>query len=1058
MIKLKKKVILSALCAILIIATTISVGLIIVNASNNQSATWSGETIDAGYSLGTVLNVPKRLVTVGEASATATHVIIFPDGSSSYADSVTLTQSGNYELVYTAKVNDRAYNDSYAFNVLNALYSVSDAESSAEYKSELENTRYETTNGVMVSLVKGDALTFNQLIKVEDLINGNYFVEGLIYPESIGASGFSRLTFTLTDVNNPELYVNITLGERLVVDERFGEAYAYAGGNGQSMVGVQTDGSGNYQKHFTDDGFGQSIYLPFRGKHTIGMPEGVPNYTYEVYADDYPFRLSFDAETKEIWHSTNYNNTIDGKDYDQTKEPSKDDVHKTSSNWNKFVTDLDNPTYYKTLWSGFESEYVRLTVSADKYNAKYAQFCITNVIGMDLSDESFEITSVPTITVSNVPEEMPEAKVGMTYPLLSATAFDVYSEEVEVRTNVYYNYFGENKIAVKMEDGKFHVPYEGHYAIVYSATNHVGNTAEKILWVYASDDVQSIDVKIGEHITTSKIGIYIPYASAELSGGSGDKSVKVYARHKDSGDVISTKNGFVPEKTGVWEVVYEATDYIGQVTTKTYEISVGENADPVLNEEIVLPEIFVSGGRYNLPEIYGDVYSGNEKTKVLCKVKVTDANGTKEYDAGAEYLPNVNSNGENIKVTYSCNGKELYSENVKAVVPYSGTTLDFGTYFVSDNAIGEKTEQGYLLTAKDGVSNISFVYANPIVATGMEITLRCPVKTAKYDQITVTLIDSLDSENAIRATFKQVDGKVKLFVGDKVYETANSFSSDAFDLQLKYSDNNFVFAELQFPVSTTVNGEKFEGFKSDKVYISVSADNANSGAQLSVVSIRDYAFKVQNRDVIKPYFVNYDKNGIGIIGQNYTIIPISAGDVISPSVLISMKVIDPDGEIVTSVDGVSLENCNASINHVITTSKVGDYKVMYTITENDNFEARKFTTNYTFTIKVYDTVAPTVEFTSKYTETAKVGETLIMPNFTVTDNDSTSDEMIIYVYVINPNGMLQSIDANLVNGKVESLDRNSIICSTSGVYTFQVMAIDASGNITVAKKTVTVEG
>ena len=1056
MAKLKNKTTI-ILCSVLIVASLISTGFIITGALSGQSATWSGETLNNSYDLGVDLTIPDRTVTVGDETVTASHCVIFPDGSSSYADTISLNISGRYELTYTAKIGEKVYNDTHGFQVVNALFAVSDPESSAVYTTDPGNTRYDTTSGVLVNLVKGDTLTFNQLISVDDLVNGNYFIEGLIYPESIGASGFSRLTITLTDVNNPEIYVNITLGERLVVDERFGEAYAYAGGNGQSMVGVQTDGSGNYQKHFTDDGFGQSIYLPFRGKHTIGMPSGVPNYTYEVYADDYPFRLSFDADSKEIWHSTNYNNTIDGKDYDQTKEPNKDDVHMTSNAWNKIVTDLDNPTYYNTLWSGFESDYVRLTVSADKYNAKYATFCITNVVGMDLSVNSFEITSAPTITVQGEANSLPVAKVGGTYPLTAATAFDVYSGDVDVKTNVYYNYFSDDKVAVKMEDGKFSVPYEGYYAIVYTASNHVGNVSEKVLWVYASTSVEPIGVTFGEYASTSLIGEFIPYATAELSGGSGEKSVVVYAKHKESGEIITTKDGFVPEKTGVWQVIYEATDYIGQITTVNYEVTVERNENPVLVDSVVLPKVFISGGRFALPEIYGNVYSGDEKTRVLCKVRIVDANGTKEYDAGSEFVPEVSANGDLVKVTYLCNGKELYSQDVMTVVPYNGATLDFGAYFITNDSMGEKTEEGYVLTSNDGTDKISFLYANPIVAQNMEITLRCPVKTANYNEIIVTLTDANDNNNVVEAVFRQENGKVKLFVGDKVYETANSFSADNFNLQLKFANNSFVFADLSFPVLSTVSGEEFEGFSSDKVYISVSANNASVGSQIGVVSIRDYAFKTQPRDVIKPYFVSYDKNGIGIIGQNYTIIPISAGDVISHSVSVLMKVIDPDGEVVISVDGVNLDNCDAFAEHIITTSKVGDYKVMYTISENDDFEARKFTTNYTFTIKVYDTVAPTVEFTSKHTETAKVGDTLIFPNFTVTDNDSTSDEMIIYVYVINPNGMLQSIDANLVNGKIEDLDKNSIVCSTAGEYTLQVMAIDASGNITVAKKTVTVE-
>ena len=1054
MVTSKKKIALVVLCAVLLTAILTSVGIIIPNVLAAQNATWSGDDVQQSYAYGSLLTIPKRSITVGDSVIEASHYVVFPDGSSSYGDSVALTKSGMYKLTYTAKANSKVYTQSFDFSVVNALYSVADTDSSATYMPRLANTRYQDTDGVMVKLVKGDALTFNQLISVDDLILNNNFIEGLVYPEGIGASGFSRLVFTLTDVNNPEIFVKIVIGERTIVDDLYGESYVYAGGNGQSMVGVQTDGNGNYQKHFTDDGFGQSIYLPFRGKMSIRMPSPVPNYTYEMYADDYPFRLRFDAQTKEIWHSTNYNNHINSKDYDQSETPTRDNVHCTSTNWEKFVTDLDNPTYYKTLWGGFESDYVRLSVSADKYNAKYAQFAITSVLGMDLSADSFEVTSEPVISIDGE-QNLPNAKVGHTYPLTSATAFDVYCGNVEVKTNVYYNYFGENKIAVNMQNGCFDVPYEGYYAIVHTATNHFGVTSQAIQWVWASDEVPEIDIAFGTYDANSKVGLYVPYATAELTGGSGNISVNVYAKHKSSGEILSTKNGFTPEKTGVWEVIYEATDYIGQKQVESYEVNVSDNPIPVLASDIVLPQVFISGGRYVLPEVYANIYSNGAKDSALCKVKITDANGTKEYSAGSEFLPKVNSNGETIKVVYLCNDIELFTQDVLAVVPYATSNLDFGALFVSNDATGNKTEQGYTLIADSNQDTISFLYANAIVADGMEMTLRCFIGTAIYDEIVVTFTDAADSTNAVKATFKQEGDVVKFIVGDKSYSTANSFGLSDFDLQLQYSGNSFVFANLQFPIATTINGEKFEGFKSDKVYISICAKNATCGSKLAVVSIRDYLFKVQVRDVIKPYFVSYDKNGIGVINQNYTILPISVGDVISPSVVVTIKVLDPTGEVVKDINGKDITN--AFIENIITTSKIGDYKVMYTITENDDFGVRQFSTNYTLTIRVRDTIAPTVEFTSKYTKTAKVGDTLVMPDFTVSDNESSLDKMIVYVYVINPNGMLQSIDANVVNGKLEVIDRNSIICSTAGVYTFQVMAIDEAGNLTISKVQMTVE-
>ena len=51
---------------------------------------------------------------------------------------------------------------------------------------------------------------------------------------------------------------------------------------------------------------------------------------------------------------------------------------------------------------------------------------------MDLSNDGFEVTEQPTITVDTDYDVMPEAVVGKSYPVPTATAHDLYSDDVEV--------------------------------------------------------------------------------------------------------------------------------------------------------------------------------------------------------------------------------------------------------------------------------------------------------------------------------------------------------------------------------------------------------------------------------------------------------------------------------------------------------------------------------------------------------------------------------------------------------------------------------------------------
>ena len=137
MVTSKKKIALVVLCAVLLTAILTSVGIIIPNVLAAQNATWSGDDVQQSYAYGSLLTIPKRSITVGDSVIEASHYVVFPDGSSSYGDSVALTKSGMYKLTYTAKANSKVYTQSFDFSVVNALYSVADTDSSATYMPRL---------------------------------------------------------------------------------------------------------------------------------------------------------------------------------------------------------------------------------------------------------------------------------------------------------------------------------------------------------------------------------------------------------------------------------------------------------------------------------------------------------------------------------------------------------------------------------------------------------------------------------------------------------------------------------------------------------------------------------------------------------------------------------------------------------------------------------------------------------------------------------------------------------------------------------------------------------
>ena len=137
-----------------------------------------------------------------------------------------------------------------------------------------------------------------------------------------------------------------------------------------------------------------------------------------------------------------------------------------------------------------------MSITAGMYNSSSANFCITKLHGVDLTAEKFLDGDKPVITVDNKYDKMPEAKKGMSYPIPSATAYDLYSGDCEVKTSVWYNYTSTNAVLTPIADGRFVTDRVGDYAIVYEATDNYGNTASEVLWVHASENIALPEIEI----------------------------------------------------------------------------------------------------------------------------------------------------------------------------------------------------------------------------------------------------------------------------------------------------------------------------------------------------------------------------------------------------------------------------------------------------------------------------------------------------------------------------------------------------------------------------------
>ncbi len=569
------------------------------------------------------------------------------------------------------------------------------------------------------------------------------------------------------------------------------------------------------------------------------------------------------------------------------------------------------------------------------------------------------------------------------------------------------------------------------------------NVSEKVLWLHVTDTLPPLTIDVGEKVTTAKVGSFVPYANATVLGGSGDTTLSVYAYSSLLKQTAT--DGFVPECDGIWNVVYEAKDATGRVARATYEVVVETNDEVTLADKIVLPKYYISGNKYVLPKIYANDFSTRFLEKKLCQV-VVDTNGTtKTYNAGEEFIPTAQNNGDTVKVSYKYGETVFETFEVPCILYEVNGRLQIDNYFVKTPALlGEKSGDGYVLTAKESSASESVIFANQIIAEKLDLTLKTVKETGanSFRCIVITLTDALDESNSVQAVFE--NGEVLQFiVGDKVFKKDYKLTDTAeYELGVTYANKTFAFGNDVVSIERRTDGKAFEGFTSDKVYVQITVENVEKDAKILVTGLNNHKFNTLATDRIQPYIVANAYGGTFSKGMQYVTPIIKFGDVFAPNVAVTMTVKTPSGNPVCDADGNKIESFDATQSYCLRLDEYGQYLVQYEYSEGGEyiFANKKL---FTYAVNVEDNSAPTITVTSGYTKTVKVGGVIVLPDITVSDDLSTEDEITVTRSIEYPNGM------------ISILQGNSVYCHYEGTYTVRIYVTDRAGNIATYTYTVT---
>lgn len=417
--------------AILSLALVLSTGIGFY--SFYVQAAWSEAGIESEYEYMSDFTVPERNVIVNGKKAVSKAVITTPEGKVTNRNTIKLDATGMYKVTYTASVGGKAYEDEVTFVVQNGLYSFITDESSAVYG---KYKRAESTEGLLIRLARGDTFTLNIPVDMASLEEDELLLQAFATPDTAGIADFEKLCFKFTDVEDPSISLYFS-ARQTGQDPTLPYTYCVAGGENQTPKGRET----STNKLFEEGKYG------FVAMHSFGLG----NPLCSEYCDSQTLGFRVDFESKEVYDSRDMK-----------------------------IVDLDSPEDFDTVWEGFPSGKAFLTVWADFYNEKTANFCLSKVGNVDLTQEKVIDAKGPTITINTEYEELPKAVKGGSYSYIpTASAWDLYSGKCEVTTRVCYNYQSPNQSMTQVKKGRFQTPRAGYYAIIYEATDKFGNLGRR---------------------------------------------------------------------------------------------------------------------------------------------------------------------------------------------------------------------------------------------------------------------------------------------------------------------------------------------------------------------------------------------------------------------------------------------------------------------------------------------------------------------------------------------------------------------------------------------------
>lgn len=965
--------------------------------------------------LGETIALPEKTVEIEGQTVEASILVTAPDGGQFTGNTLYTNQIGLYTLEYYAYLNGKRI--SVETDTLTVVRKAADLfETNAYATVENASFRYDDeVKGVRASLSTGGKITFLKIFSASDFTKDTALIEMIAEGSKEGSPDYTNLTITLTDIEDPNNAVNVYM-----VDSGtncFGKGtYVRVGATGQVAAGYEGTTLNALPQ------FGTPIWHTFKKQE-----EGHEYRTAKLY---------FDYASKAMYVS--------------------DDFF-VSRPQTVIVADMDNPSDFSSIWSGFTSGKARLSITAAGLSAATADLVITKVLGYDLSQDDFKDELAPELSIDYAGESsVPVAILGSSYRVFDAVVEDNLDNEIKLDVFAYYQHTeSSRKIDVEIKDGYIRTDFAGIYTLYYKATDCSGNVSET--------SVQIPCAAIGEEIVleTSDFDKEVQaydqvriggVASVTAEGGSGNLKITAEVFDPDGSSVKLVKDSFRAEKIGAYRVVYTAIDYLGNSAQTETTVTVSAPVKPIFTEELFLPDMLIKGFVYELPEFPAKEVIDGEIKSVPVAVYV---NGEEVKNGSFEALTHT----VNIKyVATGNNGTTEYSIDLPVTDVNNGK--DQEKYFYGENIDSILNERDYVVATFATDANLAF--ANLLQANKFSVGFTFGENDKNFSVMKVKLTDANNKNITVTLTLIDKDGQVYLQTPHNPIE--GKFTASQGVYELIYKNNGRTLSDKNANICGTVlyddNGDLFEGF-SGGVYMSMEFESVvkASAVRLTLLNNQTLGYRTSKydnrRDKIEPEIYLQESYAVkNTLGATAKVSAGNAYDVLGYIKSFTVSVTAPSGKSI-------LKNASAREFYEFKLEEYGDYRVEYVATDSNGS-----TYSESRLISVVERVLPTLKTTTMRSE-YKVGDAIKIPEYQVSDNSAYYSLDIMLIMPDNDMRLLIHDENGEIISKLSKddvayeaafkVDNQTFRVQTAGEYILRFFAYDENFNYVSVEHVFTVK-